>query len=268
MAKGTPTQRRQNLTRLTGSLTSHCPGNATQTADANRWSEQMPLCHSLSIGKLPGTLRDGALRSQSDLGHNPGTAETLLETVDDVFLYVGAFNYPGTECGFLFLPSLEADHLENGVATPFDSGAMAYKLSPPEGYEDGVACVRSHELPLDGHRGLLGRVMCDYHPYPGAYLRLPSSHKCHCGVSLPHPFGVTGGDGRASTFEVRIPRRATLSPPHLLAVFVREGLEIAELSDLYARGVRIERFRPGESDDFFHALRESCINFIETHLVA
>lgn len=268
MAKGTPTQRRENLDRLTGSLTSHCTESATQTAEARRWASRLPLCHSLSFGALAGTLQDGELRSQLALGHEPGEAETLLETADDVFFYVGAFNYPGTECGFLFLPSLEADHLEDGVATPFDSGALAYKLAPPGGYLDGFACVRAHELPLDGHRGLLGSVICDYHPYPGGYLRNPVSHQCNCGVLLPHPFGLTGGDERASTFEVRIPGRAALSPPHLLAVFVREGLEIAELSDLYALGVRIEKFRPEENEDFFHALRESCVSFIENHLVA
>ncbi|MCB1086044.1 MAG: hypothetical protein KDM63_03290 [Verrucomicrobiae bacterium] len=274
MPKATVEQQSQNLTRLLAGLQGHCPSDAGAKADAERLATRLPLAHSLAFGKLADSLRDGELRSQQLLGRPAGRAESAMETTDDVFLYVGAFTYPDTECGFLFVPSLEGDHQAEGVATPFDSGALAFKVDPPEGCPDGVSCVRDHELPLVGHRRVLARVMTGYLPSPSSYLlhsfdlHGPKKYACHCGHPMPHPFGLRGGDDRVSTFEVRIPQRVALQAPHLRAVFVREGLEIPELSELFAIGIPIVRFPSEDGADFFHALRESCISFIAEHLVA
>ncbi|MCX6982185.1 MAG: hypothetical protein NTV08_15750 [Verrucomicrobia bacterium] len=263
------TQRRANIDRLRGVLSQppHCIPDAGRTRAAQRLAHQMPLSHATAFGNLEGMLRNGSLLSQLQLGRRHGSAEAALETMDDVFLYAAAFSYPDTECGFLFLRTIEADHQNDGVATPFDSGAFVFKIPPPAPYPDGVAFVRSHELPVSDYREILGTVITHYSPTPEDYLARPGDFSCACGVSLDHPFQISGGDHRVSTFEVRIPQRIALQPPHLRAVFVQEGFEIPELSTLFASGVSIEKYRPSDDGDYFHALRESCINFIQEQLI-
>lgn len=229
----------------------------------------MPLTHATTQKGLGDILASGALLSQVQIGKALRNAETVMETTDDVFLYAAAFTYPGTECGFLFLQSLEADNGEDGISTPFDSGAFATmtKVQAPAPYTDGVAFVRDHELPLPGYRELLCTLISAYSRSPEFYLQDPMGFTCPCGATRAHPFGVIGGDGRAATFEVRIPRRVPLTSPHLRAVFVREGFELPELSALFDAGVLIERYTPVDNGQFFFAMRTACINFILKHLI-
>lgn len=261
-------QRQANLKRLQGALTAHCPADASRVTEAKRYADHLPLTHATSIGKLPTVLRSGALRSQQEINQRVGEAEDALDTRDDVFLYAGAFTYPGTECGFLFLRSVETDPPDYGVSTPFDSGALASKIPPPAPYADGVTFVRDHELPVPDYRDLLADVIARFLPSADAYLHQASQFACgNCGTPLPHPFGLVGGDRRAATFELRLPKQVPLVPPHLRAVFVREGFEIPELSALFALGVPIVRFPAEDGADFFHALRTSCITFIADHVL-
>lgn len=230
----------------------------------------MPLTHAAPLGKLKVILESKALLSQEQVGVRRGAAETLLETADDVFLYIGAFSYPGTECGFLFVPSVESGRRDDAIATPFDSGALVSGkgITPPAPYTDGIAYVRDHELPVSDFRSLLARVIADYSAGPGDYLNEPDDFVCSCGAEREHPFGLSGGDRRAGSFEVRLPQRVPLLPPHLRAVFVRKGYELPELSPLFASGVTIERYEADSTDPvFFHALRSACISFIKEHLV-
>ena len=270
MPVATIAQRRDNLARLSALLSPHCALDATRTSDANKLAMRMPLSHATPYGNLQKILGNAALLSQVQLGIPVGLAEEALETTDDVFLYLGAFSYPSTECGFLFVPSVETDHQDDAVATPFDSGALASMefVTPPAPYTDGIAFVRDHELPVSAYRSLLSKVISDYSLGTDQYLACPDDFACACGTTREHPFGLSGGDRRASTFEVRIPQRVPLSPPHLRAVFVRKGFEPAELSALFAAGVTIERYEADDSDaDFFHALRAACISFIQEHLI-
>ena len=261
-----PSQLLANLKRLSETLTAHCECDAAQTNAARHWAAKMPLTHGTSIGSLKAILDSKALLSQAQVGSRVGQAETILETRDDVFLYLGAFSYPNTECGILFLQSLEKNHQDKGVPTPFDSGAYGCKFSPPGGYADGPSFVRAHELPIPGYRELLRTVILQYAPSPLHYLRSASSFACHCGVSLTHPFEITQGDDRTSSFEVRVPQRVALQPPHLLAVFVKKGYELPELSTLFALGVKIERYEAATEDNSFDAMRDSCVIFIEEYL--
>jgi hypothetical protein len=259
-------QRQTNLARVNGSLSEHCPTTVAVTAQARIWAAKMPLTHATAFGNLADILHNGALLSQVQLGLPAGYAEALFETADDVFLYATAFSYPNTECGFLFVPSLEADHTADGIATPFDSGAMAGHVDPPAAYADRVSFVRDYELPVSDYRQTLESVMAAYSPSPETYLSFPENVSCHCTTARDHPCGLVGGDRRANTFEVRIPQRVALQPPHLRAVFVREGFEISDLHELFASGVTIERYQAEDGDDFFHAMRECCISFIQNRL--
>lgn len=267
MPAASPAQRQSNLARLTGALSHHCPASEAISLQASTWAALMPLTHATPIGKLRGILREGALLSQIQLGLPLGHAEATLETGDDVFLYAAPFSYPNTECGFLFTASLEGQHTDDGVATPFDSGALAAYVAPPAPYVDPILFVRDHELPVSDYRNTLGSVMADYYPSPDQYISHPDRNECHCGASRCRPCGIVGGDHRTNTFEVRIPQRVPLQPPHLRAVFVRGGYEVPELSELFAAGVTIERYEAEEGDVFFHAMRECCVTFIQTHLL-
>lgn len=269
MPAATLEQRHQNLTRLRGTLSHHCPPEPALEAAAQNHARSCPLTHAVPLDRLTGILTTEALISQAVLGVKVGEAERILETTDDVFLYVGAFEYPSTECGFLFLRSLEEAHQEAGVSTPFDSGALATMkyVKAPANYTDGVACVRDHELPVSQYRELLATVIQSHSRSPDDFLRNPANFMCVCGEQRTHPFGLSGGDNRAATFEVRIPQRVPLKPPHLLAVFVPEGIVPPELSALYASGVEIVRYAPTDDGNYFLALRNACIQFIFENIV-
>lgn len=237
---------------------------------AQRLAATLPLSHAAPLGMLKVILDSKALLSQIQVDGRRGAAETLLETADDVFLYVGAFIYPGTECGFLFVASLETGRRDDAIATPFDSGALVSGkgVTPPAHYPDGVAYVRDHELPVSDFRSLLARVIADFSVSPIRYLNEPGDFFCSCGAAREHPFGLIGGDRRAGSFEVRLPQRVPLLPPNLRAVFVPKGYELPELSPLFASGVTIERYEADSNEpDFFHALRTACISFIQEHLI-
>lgn len=263
-------QRLANLERLSLSLTSHCPSDAARTTAARHLAARLPLTHATTQGKLKAILVSEALLSQLQVGKPLRKAESILETADDVFLYIGTFTYPGTECGFLFVPSVETGRRDDAIATPFDSGALVSgkSITPPTPYTDGVAYVRDHELPVSDFRDLLARVIADYTAGPSGYLNEPNDFACSCGVEREHPFGLSGGDRRAGSFEVRLPQRVPLRAPYLRAVFVRKGYELPELSTLFASGVTIERYEADSTTpDFFHALRSACISFIQEHLI-
>lgn len=262
-------QRQGNLARLRGALSPHCEPDADRKALASRWAARLPLTHSTSPALLIKIIADNALLSQQQAGARRGYAEELLETGDDVFLYAGAFAMPGFECGFLFTASLEGPHATDGVATPFDSGALARHVLPPAPYgadEAGrISFIRDHELPVSDYRELLADVIAAYSLTPEAHISDPCLTQCPCAAPQPHPMGLTGVDRRGHTFEVRIPQRVPLTPPSLRAVFLPEGFEPPELHVLFAAGIHIERYAPDDGGNFFHTMRESCVNFICQH---
>lgn len=270
MPAATLAQRQKNLERLCGTLSAHCP-NTERLNEAKRIAAKMPLGHATAQGNMKGILELGALLSQEENNRRRGNAETILETTDDVFLYLGAFSYPKTDCGFLFVSTVENDNAGQCISTPFDSGALVSKVgvTPPARYAtDGIACVRDHELPVPGYRDLLSLIIAEYAHTVGAYLHSPEEFKCpDCGLARDHPFGLSGGDGRAATFEVRIPKRVPLTSPHLHAVFVRTGFEQRELAPLRRAGVRIETFQPEPGANSSDALRAACVTFIQENFL-
>ncbi|MDB6140312.1 MAG: hypothetical protein JWO94_3384 [Verrucomicrobiaceae bacterium] len=267
MPAASPSQRQANLDRLLGAFVPHCPPDAALLGGASAWAERLPLTHATHLKGLEAALASNALLSQQASGRRPGKAETLLETADDVFFYAGAFTYPGTECGFLFLSSLEGAYPpEQSVATPFDSGALAYIVAPPPSWTDGTAFVRDHELPVPAHRTLLGRFIAGNSPSPEHFIRDPMP-QCRCGAMLPHPLGLPLDDRRRSTFEVRLATRVPLDPLYLRAVFVRKGYEPRALHTLLAAGVHIESFTADDDGKIFEAMRESCITFLLDYMM-
>ena len=269
MPVATIEQRKANLARLLATISDHCHSEPAREIDAQNRARITPLTHAVKLDTLPGILTSEALLSQLQIGAKIGEAERILETTDDVFLYVGAFEYPATECGFLFLPSIEDSHQQTGISTPFDSGALATTryVKQPDHYPDGPACVRDHELPVSDYRKLLGTVIHTHSRSPDEFLANPADFSCFCGVPRPHPFGLSGGDNRAATFEVRIPGRVPLKPPHLRAVFVPDGIVPPELSALFASGVDVVRYTPIDDGNYFLALRNACIEFILEYIV-
>lgn len=269
MPVATIEQRKANLARLLATISAHCPSEPAREIDAQNRARITPLTHAVKLDKLPGILTSEALLSQLQIGAKIREAERILETTDDVFLYVGAFGYPATECGFLFLSSIEDSHQQTGISTPFDSGALATTryVKQPDHYPDGPACVRDHELPVSDYRKLLGTVIHTHSRSADEFLENPADFSCFCGVPRPHPFGLSGGDNRAATFEVRIPSRVPLKPPYLRAVFVPEGIVPPELSALSASGVEIVRYTPIDDGNYFFTLRNACIQFILEHIV-
>ncbi len=227
----------------------------------------MPLSHATNNGVFEKILKGGHLLSQDQSGVARGRAETTLGTTDAVFFYAAAFTYPNSECGFLFLPSVEVDFKMTATATPFDSGAMAHRVTPPAPYAGGVAFVRDHELPVPAYRELLATILRDYTPGADAYLADPA-FRCVCGVSRDHPFGLVGLDGRGNTFEVRLPQQVAAGAPHLRAVFVRNGHEPRGLHRFSADGVEIVRYTANDdADTKFTALREASVDFILEHIL-
>ena len=144
MPAATLEQRRQNLTRLLGAISPHCKPDAERESADGRQSLRIPLTHAVRRSSLLDILASEALLSQAQIGARVGHAETILETADDVFLYIGSFGYPETEFGFLFQPTLEESHRLNGISTPFDSGAFATceKVKPPAAYTNGTTFVK------------------------------------------------------------------------------------------------------------------------------
>jgi len=262
------TDRNANLSRLkAGVKPPHCPVDPARASRAGYAAARMPLSHATNCGVFEKILGGRELLSQVRSASPPGAAETLLETADDGFFYVAAFTYPNTECGFLFQATLENDFMASGVATPFDSGALAHKVPPPAPYADALTFVRHHELPVPGYRSLLESIIANDAPSAEAFLIDPV-FRCSCGAPRAHPFGLTGADRRGNTFDVRIPRSVPIESPHLRAVFVRNGFEPRGLHRFVSAGVGIVRSSADDdADRKFAALREASIQFILEHFL-
>jgi hypothetical protein len=122
--------------------------------------EQFPLPRKLSFrGQLSAICASGYLSSPVRLGRPlpPKCPEVILGTAGSVFFYLSPFRYPNTGCGLLFAHSLELEHKDDGLATPFDSGGLLKNLTrhnPAESPQDFLA---RHELPIPEHRRYLCR---------------------------------------------------------------------------------------------------------------
>jgi len=212
-----------NLDRLCRSLEDYADANgigvpSPSSGAAAGLSDSLYLAHSTSRKNFRSVCNSGYLYSAASLAAaggeslGPAGAEVELGATESVFFYLSPFRYPHTSCGFLFAKSLESQHRNDGVATPFDSGGLMRICIRPDPAEPLRAFLSRHELPIPEHRRYLGLSMEVLFDKPKDYVEGLEPRR-------PGPIGLTGGDHRRWTHEVRIPDRVFVRGGHLQAVF-------------------------------------------------
>ena len=228
------------------------------------------LAHSTADEKFAEICEAQSLVSKSTFAASgkmelePTCDEAVLGTSNDVFFYVAPFRYPRTTCGFLFAPTLELAHKDTGVATPFDSGGLirhVMRQNPEELVQEFLA---RHELPIPEHRQYLSHVMTTLFGKAEHYVE--GIAQCN-----PCPIGLSGGDQRRWTHEVRIPGTVQVEGnPHLAAIFA----PIRATSDLRVEALlrwcdlmSVEKilFETPKADDFAE-LQRACLTYIKRAL--
>ena len=271
----TPEEQASNLARLRANPHPHCAPSPARVAQAIKEAWQMPLTHTAPEKAMASILAHGALLAadQIPLPPRPDSAESILGTRGDVFLYLCSMGYPDNEFGFLFEASLTDSVAGRAVATPFDSGGCVAKLLPPGG-EDSIAFVRRHEIPVPACRDYLADILAGWFASTDDYLA-GNPCGCACGHALGDPLGLTtrpgvpvDKHGRGRTHEVRVPGRVPLDRPHLRAVFVRfENGDFPGLGDLQDTGVAIVPYEVPDTAEASWALRTVCTDYIRRHLL-
>jgi hypothetical protein len=268
-------QWKANLDRLCQSLEDYAKRNGMEVPNppsgaAARLSDSLYLAHSTSDVNFSDVCASGYLASAARLAANrneslaPGCTKVVLGTADSVFFYVSPFRYPNTSCGLLFARTLESHRTNDGVAAPFDSGGLLEKFTRPDPAEPPREFLSRHELPIPEHRRYLGLSMSVLFDKPEDYIE-------GSGPRLPGPVGLSGGDHRRWTHEVRIPDRVFVRSGHLRAVFAPRARVAAdaEMEALFqwcaAESVDHIAFdAPREND--FEALRQACLDYIRRKL--
>jgi hypothetical protein len=241
---------------------------------AARLSDTLHLAHSTSDAKFANVCASGYLVSAARLAASrgkslaPACTEVVLGTADFVFFYLSPFRYPGTNCGFLFAKSLESHHVNDGVATPFDSGGLMKACIRRDPTEPPREFLSRHELPVPDHRRYLGLSMGVLFDKPEDYIEGPDP-------PWQGPIGLTGGDQRRWTHEVRIPDRVPVRGSHLQAVFaprmrVAADPEIESLFEWCSRegvdGISFDTPHDAPHEDEFKALQRTCLDYIRRKL--
>lgn len=237
---------------------------------ATRLSASLYLAHSTSDAKFSNICGTGCLDSAGRLAADSGRilpatcSEVLLGTADSVFFYVSPFRFPHTGCGILFAHSLETHHCHAGVATPFDSGGLVRHVLRPDPSEPPRDFLSRHQLPIPDHRRYLCLSMDVLFGKPEDYVEGVNPHH-------PGPLGLTNGDQRQWTHEVRIRERVFIRGSHLQAVFATRARVVAdpEIESLFQWCAR-ERvdfiaFDTPRGNDF-EALRRECLAYIRRRL--
>jgi hypothetical protein len=195
-----------------------------------------------------------------------GSVEAHLGTDDDVFFFLAPFRYPNTNCGLLFKASLEERHRGWGSATPFDSGGIVDgdKCRRLDATEPAIRFFERHQLPVPEHRSYLELSLVTLFAEPWHYIDGTDP-------KWTGPIGLSGGDARRWTHEVRIPREVRLDDGHLQALFVSvgsvEGDREIGLLDEWCRGQSIDTVyfdTPGGGA--FDAMRRSSIEYLRRRL--
>jgi hypothetical protein len=257
-----------NLRRLLEELEALGLPNSGNTATllANRISEDLPLAHSTSAANFAAVCGSGRLLSPKILDTKgiktlkPDAVEIVLGTSPFVFLYAAPFSFPSSGCGLLFERTLEVWHSSDGVATPFDSGGLIDYFVRPDMTESPQDFFLRHQLPLPEHREYLRACIGKLFGDPFDYLN-------GCDPVRSCPIGLSGGDRRRWTHEIRIPEEVIIRSPHLKAVFVprRLGLEPqvkSLLSWCHSEGFDVEVFDSDRQNDFAK-LRNACLEYLQ-----
>ncbi|MCX6635816.1 MAG: hypothetical protein NT090_12165 [Acidobacteria bacterium] len=241
-----------------------------QPSDAVRLGQSMYLAHSTASAKFSEMCAAGRLLSAIQLAPgkgvdlSPDSVKVLLGTADFVFFYVAPFSFLNTGCGLLFARTLEEYHRDDGVATPFDSGGLVNRVTRPDPAEPPHEFLARHELPVPDHREYLGVCLGTLFDSPMDYLQGSNPR-------WPGPIGLTGGDRRRWTHEVRIPREVFIRTGHLQAVFAPKSRVAAdpEIGRLFewckSEGVDRIPFNASRGDDF-DTLRRVSVDYIRGKL--
>lgn len=194
----------------------------------------------------------------------PDAAEVVLGTANCVFFFAGNFSFPATGCGLLFSQRLEAQHTEDGAASGFDSGGLVHVFTRPDPAESVAAFFARHEWPLPEHRDYLRSSLAFLFADPLDYLRGQPPR-------WPGPIGLSGGDQRAWTHEVRLPAQTFVRTGYLQAVFAplsRAATTPVRLLRRWCRqqGVDFITFPTPRANDFAR-LRRECVDYIRRQLL-
>ncbi|MDP3000887.1 MAG: hypothetical protein Q8N47_25615 [Bryobacterales bacterium] len=263
-----------NLIELQERMTAYARENGIEVADPApdtvRLSHSLYLAHSTASDDFSKICAAGRLLSATQLAlrggkaSKPGSVKVLLGTADSVFFYVAPFRYPNTGCGLLFARSLEEHRMDDGVATPFDSGGLVHVLVRPNPAEPVRDFLSRHELPIPDYREYLRISLATLFDKPVDYIE--GSQPRWSG-----PIGLMGGDRRRWTHEVRIPREVWIRTGDLQAVFapisrVASDPEIGRLFEwCKSEGRDRISFNTARGDDF-EALRRECVKYIYSKL--
>jgi hypothetical protein len=242
---------------------------SSPTPEAELMSQSLPLAHSTTGEALSDICGCGQILSTERVAASRGTslkadsAEGQLGTAGFVFFYLGPFRYPSTGSGLLFARSLEEDHGDDGVATPFDSGGLIEKFPRADPAEPPREFLSRHELPVPDHREYLGLSLGVLFAKPIDYLEGEEPR-------WPGPIGLAGGDRRRWTHEVRIPDGVGLQDGHLQAVFVAASRDADPEVDRFlewcmAEGVDWFPFDALRGDDF-EVLTATCVEYLREKL--
>ena len=162
-------------------------------------------------------------------------------------------------------PSLERDHSGEASATPFDSGGLVKVFRRPDMAESARDYFVRHELPVSGYRDYLARCLDTLFIAPLDYLagREPR---------FPCPLGLSLGDQRRWTHEVRIPDQVHVRGAHLQALFVPRRLSLhPEIEPLLnwtlSEGYDVEIFDTGRENDFA-TLKNRCLEYLRAKLLS
>jgi hypothetical protein len=255
-----------NLKRLRRQLTdsTEAQTDKAHSERAERIAAGIPLSHATNAGCLADIVGSGSLLCPSRLPTwSSDRTEAHLGTGDGVFLFAAPFGRPGTDCGFLFSRELEEAERETGVATAHDSGGLLEHLTLPDPKEAPVDFLRRHELPIPEHRELLREALELLFDDPWHYVT-------GIGPKRPNPIGLTGGDSREWTHEVRIRESLSLHH-HLQAVFVvasrSNDPRIEEfLIHCGSAGVYLDTFDEPRGN-VFDTLKRRCIAYLRRSLL-
>jgi hypothetical protein len=264
-----------NLRRLSRELHGYADAlgishTTPSTALASRISAGIFLSHSTPSESFSNICRSRQLLSPVALAASRATslradcAEAKLGTADSVFLYAAPFRYPATACGFLFDPAIEGDNSLAGVAAPFDSGALMGKVRRLDQAEPAMNFLERHELPIPAHREYLALQMEALFDSPLDYLGVAEPRR-------PGPIGLSGGDCRRWTHEVRLPGQVALAGRRLQAVFASRALVETDpdvrrfIESCRRSGVDWVSFGAARAGDF-EGLRRACVSYIRRKL--
>lgn len=272
-------RREQNLKRVLHALEAHLmaqgatPGPANEVSpSAAKISGELFLAHSTSdvnfakLCPLGGRLLSPAALDASGLKALKADAvERELDTAGYVFLYASSFAFPNSGCGLLFAPSLERERPGEASATPFDSGGLVKVFRRVDMGESARDFFARHELPVSGYRDYLARCLDTLFAAPLDYL-------AGWEPRFPCPLGLSLGDQRRWTHEVRIPDQVHVRGAHLQALFVPRRLSLhPEIEPLLnwtlSEGYDVEIFETGRENDF-DALKNRCLEYLRAKLLS